>query len=66
MRTQVQIDEEEALAGEIKALATACGVLADKLYASRIGDQRWVAIGTTDLQKGFMEWERSITKPALF
>lgn len=29
-------------------------------------DQRWVAIGKTDLQKGFMSAIRSIAKPTTF
>ena len=29
-------------------------------------DQRWLAIGKTDLQKGFMSVVRSIAKPTSF
>lgn len=42
---------------------------AGRLYPEKsdaIPDQRWVAIGTTDLQKGFMALTRSVAKPGFF
>lgn len=67
-------EEEIALMNEGKELAEAVGRYADKLKANggaRDGsvvdiDQRWVAIGVTDIQKGFMALARSIAKPTTF
>lgn len=73
---QVEID----LMNEIKAQAESVGALIEKLRtmhyttdASNVtvtnrqpADQRWVAIGATDLQKGFMALTRSIAKPTSF
>ncbi len=39
--------------------------LASNLYSDQI-DNRWLAIGKTDLQKGFMGAIRSIAKPSTF
>lgn len=55
---------------EIKEMAAAVGALVEKLRdtpnASRGADQRWVSIGATDLQKGFMALTRSVAKPDFF
>lgn len=60
--------EEVALMNEGKALAQACGEYIDKLR-SHEGvplDQRWISIGATDLQRGFMAVIRGIAQPTTF
>lgn len=62
---QCEID----LMNEIKEKAAEIGELCDKLVGKDGGsapDQRWVDIGRTDLQKGFMALTRSIAKPDAF
>lgn len=64
-------EEEAALMNEIKEHANAVGVLCDRLVAMALQDPgsvqaRWVAIGQTDLQKGFMALVRSVAKPTSF
>jgi len=58
------------LMNEGKALAEQCREFCekiDKLNDSSGGpDKRWLAIGRTDLQKGFMAVIRSIAKPETF
>lgn len=74
-----QLSEEEvALMNEGKALAERCGEYIEKLreYADSRGgtcggtslhlDQRWVSIGATDLQRGFMAVIRGIAQPTTF
>lgn len=55
---------------EIKALAEEVGLLCDALThpagTSGHPDQRWVAIGRTQLQQGFMALVRSVAKPESF
>jgi hypothetical protein len=67
--------EEIDLVNEIKAKAIEVGQLVDKLRVTKatpakeeptICDQRWVSIGNTDLQTGFMALVRSVTKPTTF
>jgi hypothetical protein len=60
-------DEEVALSNEVKRVASYVELLVNKLV-ERGGalDQRWVAEGRTDLQKGFMSLVRSVTKPTSF
>lgn len=73
--SQAEID----LMNEIKQKAEETGVLVDKLInfndsqsvknadGSVVSvDYRWVAIGKTDLQKGFMALVRAIAKPESF
>jgi hypothetical protein len=57
--------EEIDLMNEIKEKAAEVGELCEKLTGGD-PDQRWVAIGKTDLQKGFMALTRSIAKPGFF
>ena len=58
-------EDEIALMNETKELAAECGGLIEKI--SKINaDQRWLAIGKTDLQKAFMAVVRSIAKPESF
>lgn len=64
-------DDEIALMNEAKALAEECGVYVDKLRQMGLADgsrinQRWVSIGATDLQTGFMALVRAIARPTSF
>ena len=58
--------EEIALMNEGKALAEQCGEWIKKLRATEGLDQRWVSIGATDLQTGFMAAIRGIARPETF
>ena len=57
-------EAEIALMNEIKEKAAEVGALCKKLEG--VTDQRWAAIGKTDLQKGFMALTRSVAKPDFF
>lgn len=68
-------EREAALMNEGKALAEAVGSYVEKLQAmngmNREGDalaldQRWITIGKTDLQRGFMAVIRGIARPTTF
>ena len=75
-----QLSEAEvALMNEGKAPAELCGAYVEKLRqhgdTNRAGtavvtgpklDQRWISIGATDLQRGFMAVIRGIAKPTSF
>jgi hypothetical protein len=75
-----QLSEAEvALMNEGKALAEACGAYIEKLRAHRdvngplnttkvapALDQRWISIGATDMQRGFMAVIRGIAQPTTF
>jgi len=64
-----QLSEAEVtLINEGKALAEACGAYIEKLRACKdlSLDQRWVSIGATDLQRGFMSVIRGIAQPTTF
>lgn len=62
-----QLNETEAaLMNEIKAHGVALGELVGKLRAMDGIDQRWVAIGLTDCQKGLMALVRSVAQPTTF
>ena len=62
-----QLSEEEvALMNEGKALAEACGAYIEKLRGVPSTDKRWVSIGCTDLQTGFMAAIRGIAQPTTF
>ena len=73
-----QLSEAEvALMNEGKALAEACGAYIAKLRTHQdisrpsdlVGpplDQRWISIGATDLQRGFMAVIRGIAQPTTF
>lgn len=66
--TQDEVD----LMNEGKALAEQCRVFTEKLSATSAQtgghciDMRWLSIGITDLQKGFMSVIRSIARPTTF
>lgn len=58
---------EIALMNESKALAEQVGLFIDKLRAQGlILDQRWISIGVTQLQQGFMAVNRGIAQPTNF
>lgn len=75
-------EAEVALMNEGKALADQCGAYIAKLRghdgsvrgdcsvaenATRLAlDQRWISIGATDLQRGFMAVMRGIAQPTTF
>jgi hypothetical protein len=58
--------EEIDLMNEGKELAEQVGAFVAKLQCTDTLDQRWVAIGKTDLQKGFMAIIRGIAQPTTF
>lgn len=58
--------EEIDLMNEIKSLGKGLETLIEKLRYDDGIDQRWVAIGATDLQKGLMALTRSVAKPTFF
>ena len=58
--------EEIALMNEVKAKAAEVGELMERPRARRDLDQRWISIGITDLQKGFMCVIRGIAQPGGF
>ncbi len=60
--SQAEID----LMNEGKELAAKVGEYVEKLRAQNGLDQRWVSIGATDLQKGFMGVIRGIAQPTTF
>lgn len=73
-----QLTEEElALINEGKELAEQCGAYIAKLRGHACVtepvftqqaklDQRWISIGATDLQRGFMAVIRGIAQPTTF
>jgi hypothetical protein len=72
-----QLSEAEvALMNEGKALAEQCGAYIAKLRGANqdtsaaqnglVLDQRWISIGATDLQRGFMAVIRGIAQPTTF
>jgi len=63
---RVLSEEEIALVNKIKAKAVEIGELVDLLTAMDSTDKRWVEIGVTDIQKGFMSLNRAVTKPTTF
>ena len=48
-------DDEAKLMNEIKDMAEAVGALVFKLRTTDDLDQRWISIGATDLQLGFID-----------
>lgn len=58
--------DEIDLMNEGKALAEQCGEFIQKLRANAEADQRWVSIGQTNLQTGFMDLIRAVAKPTTF
>ena len=58
--------EEIALMNEIKTQGIVIGELVSRLRGNPALDQRWVSIGTTDLQTGLMALTRAVAKPEFF
>ena len=62
--------EEVDLMNEIKSMGNECGKLIEKLRAGSTGgydvEQRWLSIGQTHLQQGFMALTRSVARPDSF
>lgn len=58
--------EEIDLMNEGKKLAVKCGEYIEKLRHEGATDKRWVSIGETHLQQGFMAAIRSVAKPETF
>lgn len=60
--TQEEID----LMNAIKTKGTELGELIEKLRTAEGIDQRWVSIGSTDLQTGLMALTRAVARPTIF
>lgn len=59
-------DEELALVNSLKETANRIGALVDALEQDAQLDQRWISIGRTHLQQGFMGLIRGVTQPRGF
>lgn len=59
-------EDEIALMNEIKTKGQELGELVAALRKVPEIDERWVAIGETDLQTGLMALTRSVAKPGFF
>jgi len=65
-------EDEIATMNQIKYLAAMVGQLVETLRGEEVGtqpimaDQRWVNIGATQLQQGFMALTRAVAKPESF
>ena len=58
--------DEIALMNDIKGKGADLGKLVEMLRGNKDLDQRWVAIGATELQQGLMALTRAIAKPTFF
>jgi hypothetical protein len=58
--------QEIEVMNRVKRVAAEVEKLVSSLQADTTTDPRWVSIGTTDLQKGFMALTRAIAKPDSF
>jgi len=63
---RVLTQEEIDTMNRVKDLAEYVGGVIDNLKEMSNLDQRWISIGATDLQKGFMAIIRSIAQPTTF
>ena len=62
-----QLNAEEAAAmNAVKAIGIQLEALVNQLKSVPTNDQRWIAIGQTDLQKGLMALTRAIAQPTTF
>ena len=59
-------EDEIALMNRIKGYAVELGDLVEILRSTPALDQRWVSIGATDLQTGFMALTRAVAQPTTF
>jgi hypothetical protein len=58
--------EEIAAMNEIKEKAAEVGALIGRMKFDNKNDGRWIAIGQTNLQQGFMALTRAVAKPDFF
>lgn len=58
--------EEIDLMNKAKQLAEQVGLLVEEIINNESTDKRWVNIGKTDLQKGFMSLIRAVAQPTTF
>ena len=58
--------EEIDLMNHIKTIGVKLGELTTELKNLPEVDQRWLAIGTTDLQTGLMALTRAVARPTTF
>lgn len=58
--------EEIDTMNQIKNTAKLVGGLLNDLYRQGDLDSRWLAIGRTELQQGFMALTRAVAKPEFF
>ena len=56
--------DEIALMNEVKTLAEQVGDLIEKLQGHPDTDKRWLAIGRTAIENGFMAVNRAVFQPA--
>jgi len=63
-RTLSPIEIEDI--NDVKKMAEKVGEMVALMQAGDIPDQRWVSIGKTHLQQGFMALTRAIAKPESF
>jgi len=59
-------NEEVGLINLIKSEGEVISLLVDRIKALPDVDQRWVSIGVTQLQQGFMALTRAVAKPTTF
>lgn len=59
-------EDEIAAMNELKALGNQVGDLLEKVKCIPEIDQRWLAVGRTEIQKGFMAAIRSVARPETF
>ena len=57
---------EIELMNVIKGFANEIGKVVELLQVTEGLDQRWISIGKTDLQKGFMALTRGVAQPESF
>ena len=57
---------ENAARSVVNEVAADVGRLVEGLRANKALDQRWISIGATELQQGFMALTRAIAKPDFF
>ena len=58
--------EDAAKMNRVKELASKVGDIVNEMKVDGSLDTRWVSIGATDLQKGFMSLVRAIAQPTTF
>lgn len=67
IKTYRELNSNEiALMNKIKGKAAEISKLVDELESLPDTDKRWIEIGKTDLQTGFMALTRSVAKPTGF